>query len=64
MFSLPLRFLNIDISQGTVATYLRCGGMFKYTFVANLLLRQPVKKFLKSVNIWCEVMGNSLVSCF
>ena len=27
-------FLNIDISQGSVATYLRCGGIFKYAFVA------------------------------
>jgi len=29
-------FLNTDISQGSVATYLRCGGIFKYEFVANL----------------------------
>jgi len=40
-------FLNIDISQGSVATRLRCGGMFKYDLVANL----PVKEFWKSVNI-------------
>jgi len=24
-------FLNIDISQGSVATRLRCGGIFKFT---------------------------------
>ena len=23
-------FLNVDISQGSVATRLRCGGIFKY----------------------------------
>jgi len=41
-------FLNIDISQGSVATYLRCSGIFKYEFVANLPVSLPVK----SVNIW------------
>ena len=38
-------FLNIDISQGTVATRLRCGGIFKYELVANLLVTLPVKEF-------------------
>jgi len=32
------QFSDIRISQGSVATYLRCGGIFKYEFVANLLL--------------------------
>jgi len=27
--SWALRFLNIDILQGSVATYLRCGGILK-----------------------------------
>ena len=40
-------FLNIDISQGRVATRLRCGGIFKY-----LPLSVTVKEFRKSVNIW------------
>ena len=44
-------FLNIDISQGSVATRLRCGGIFKYEFVANLPVSLPVKEFWKSVNI-------------
>jgi len=26
-------FLNIDISQGSVATRLRCGGIFKYSLL-------------------------------
>ena len=46
------QFSDIHISQGSVATYLRCGGIFKYEFVANLPMSLPVKKFWKSVNIW------------
>ena len=38
-------FLNIDISQGSVATRLRCGGIFKYDLVANLPVSLPVKEF-------------------
>ena len=37
--------LIIDISQGSVATSLRCGGIFKYELVANLPVNQPVKEF-------------------
>ena len=39
------QFSDIHISQGSVATHLRCGGIFKYEFVANL----PVSLL---VNIW------------
>ena len=38
-------FLIIDISQGSVATRLRYGGIFKYELVANLPVSQPVKEF-------------------
>ena len=38
-------FFNIDISQGSVATRLRCGGIFKYELVANLPMSLPVKEF-------------------
>jgi len=38
-------FWNIDISQGSVATQLRCGGIFKYDFVANLPVSQSAKEF-------------------
>jgi len=41
-----------DISQGNVVTYLRCGGIFKYDFVASLPLSLSVKELWKSVNIW------------
>jgi len=44
-FSGARSFLSIVISQSSVATRLRCGGIFKYHFVANLLLSLPVKEF-------------------
>jgi len=31
-----------DISHGSVATQLRCGGIYKCEFVANLSLSLPV----------------------
>ena len=45
-------FLNTDISHGSVATLLGCGGIFNDDFIANLLVSQQVKEFWKSVNIW------------
>jgi len=45
-------FLNTDISQGSVATRLGCGGVFVYDFVTNFLLSLTVKEFRKSANIW------------
>ena len=56
-------FLNTDISQGSVATRLGCGGVFIYHLATNFLLSLTVKKLWKSVNI-CKVMGKSSVSCF
>jgi len=38
-------FLNTDISQGSVVTQLRCGGIVNKDFVANLLMNLPVKEF-------------------
>jgi len=38
---------DITISQGSVATYLRCGGIFNYHFTANLSPSLTVKKNLK-----------------
>jgi len=57
------QFSDIHISQGSVATYLRCGGIFKYEFVANLQVSLPVKNFENWLTFG-EVMGKSLVSCF
>jgi len=39
------QFSDIHISHGSVATYLRRGGIFKYEFVANLPVSLPVKEF-------------------
>ena len=50
-------FVNIDISQGSIATYSRCGAIIKYEFAANLLLSLKIVAFQ-------EVIGNSLMSCF
>jgi len=44
--------LNIYISQGSVATHLRCGGIFSNHVIANCVQNVPVKKFWKSVNVW------------
>ena len=38
-------FLNTDISQGSVATRLECGGVFVNEFVTNFLRSLTVKKF-------------------
>jgi len=57
--SLFTQFLSMviswtHISQGRVATCLRCGGIFRPNkhFTANSLLNQPAKEFWKSVKIW------------
>ena len=42
-------FADINISQGSVATYARCGGIFNIHLNANLLGNLSVKKFLKSI---------------
>ena len=56
-------FFCNHISQGSVATRLKRGKIFKYEFVANLLLSQLVKKFENRI-IVSEVIAKSLVSCF
>jgi len=40
---------DINISQGSVATRLRCGGIFNVC-IANFLEIIKVKEFLKSAN--------------
>jgi len=44
-------FSGINISQGSVATCLRCGEIFGYHFTANLSLSLTIKEFWKSVKI-------------
>ena len=43
---------NCCISQGSVATYLRCGENYYKRFVGNFFLFTAVQEFLKSVKIW------------
>ena len=38
-------FLSTDISQGSVVTQLRCGGIINEKSVANLLVNLSVKEF-------------------
>jgi len=44
-------FSDLNISQGSVATPLRCGAIFKNAFIANLLRNLAVQEFWKSVSI-------------
>jgi len=45
-------FSDINSSQSSVATRLRCGGIFSYHFTANLSPSLTMKEFWKSVKIW------------
>jgi len=56
------RFSDVHISQGSVATCLRRGRIFKHEFVVNLLQSPSVKKIENG--LISEVAGKSLVSCF
>ena len=42
LFSI-VAFKTLDISQGSVATYLRCGGIFSDSIITNVLLILRVK---------------------
>jgi len=44
-------FADINVSQGSVATYARCDGIFNIYLTANLLKNLAVKMFSKSVKI-------------
>ena len=48
--SLMACFADITVSQGSVATYARCSGIFNTHFTANLLRNLPLI-FFKSVKI-------------
>ena len=48
-------FLDINISQGSVATPLRCGGIGNDLFIANFLLSVTVKEFLKNDHTFVEI---------
>ena len=48
-FSLMACFTDINVSQGSVATYARRGGIFNIHLTTHLPRNLPVKKILKSV---------------
>jgi len=54
-------FYEFHISQGSVATQLRCVGLFSNHFVANFSQNAPVKKFWELINfftkIWTKLCG-------
>ena len=45
------QFLTIKVSQGSIATRLRCNGIFNDQFITQSLLSPRVKFFWKSINI-------------
>ena len=45
-------FNDINISQGSVVTHFRWGGIFNYCFIANFLENVTVKEFWKPASIW------------
>ena len=50
--SLMACFADNNVSQGSVTTYARCGGIFNIHLTANLPRNLPVKIFFRSVNVW------------
>ena len=44
-------FVDTDVSQGSVAAYARCCGIFNVHVTTNLPGNLPVRNFIKSVQI-------------
>ena len=55
-------FADISASQGSVATYVRCCGMFSIRLTANLLRNLPLKLFNRLR--FDRIMAMSLWPCF
>jgi len=63
--SLMACFADINVSQGSVATLARCGGIFNIHLTANLLRNLPVKKIVNRLrfdrivvmNLWPRFFG-------
>jgi len=56
-------FYSFYVSRGSVATQLRCGGMFSNHFTTKFSQNAAVKKIWKSVNIW-QRYGENFVAYF
>jgi len=57
------QFSDIYISRGSVATYLRCVGMFTHTVRLFQIYHWVCQRKKENRLIFVEVMGESLVSC-
>jgi len=57
-------FADINVSQGSVATYARYGEIFNTHLNANLLRNLPVKKILKLVKIRQKCCHESVAPLF
>ena len=62
--SLMVCFADINVSQGSVATYARCGGIFNIHLTANLPRNLPVKKInrfrfgrIVATSLWPRFVG-------
>ena len=53
----------IHVSQGSVATYVRCGGMSIKHYIANFLMSLSVKKFQNRLRLE-KVIAKNLVASF
>jgi len=51
------QFLDIKVSQGSVATHLKCDGIFNDQFITLSLPSLRVKNF-ENLSTFAEVMGN------
>jgi len=58
-----MAIFNIDISQGSVATWLRHSGIFRYEFTADLLLSLKRERILK-IRKHLAKLDKTMVSCF
>ena len=63
MFQVIAKFSDTAISQGSVATFVRCGGIFSDDFMANLLASLSVKNCENRLTFG-KVTGKSVVFLF
>jgi len=52
------------LSQGSVATLLKCDGICCYCFANNLLLRMSVKETFENWSTFGKVIGRNIVALF
>jgi len=60
-------FANINVSQGSEATYVRCSGIFnilKYAFNCKFTKESSSEKICKSVKIWQNYNHESVAPFF